>query len=65
MNARLQELIQVNSDDKQLIDSVIFNVVERCCEILQCESFKLDCDVFHELSFDEIVQKIRSEFYYV
>ena len=50
MNTRsqeLKELVQVNSDNKELIDAVIFNVVERCCEILQNESYKLEYEIYH------------------
>lgn len=58
MNIELQALIQSTDNGQKLAIAI----VERCIHIMMNESFVYSGDIYHEMSFDEIVQKLRDEF---
>lgn len=58
MNTELRDLIQ-NTDNGQKLTIAI---VERCIHIMMNESFVYSDDIYHEMSFEEIVQRLMDEF---
>ena len=58
MTKELYRLICDIDPDKQLTNEII----KRCCQILTDESFKIEDGIYKELSHEELVDKIRTDF---
>ncbi len=57
MNKQLQDLVDTCENGHAIVNEV----VRQCCKIIETDSYQLIDDIFQELSFEEIVQKLKTE----